>query len=445
MSTSTVVVGGGLAGLSCAMAAGPSARVYEREERVGGLCRTESRAGFTIDHTGHYLHFKDEAMRALVFSLLGKNLHPTERNAWVRIGSTEVPYPFQANLHGLPPRLVDACIGGMFRALEANRPARAGESAAEGFNRTIGEGFVRHFLRPFNEKQFRTPLERLIPAQWGRFLPRPNVEEIVRGALGARVARIGYNVRPWHPVHGGIEELPRALARALPSAPTTGSALTRLRWRDRVAEFSGAGPVPYDILVNTSPLPVLLDLLDPLPPAMRRARAALRWIGVLCLHLCVRRPRETRKHWVYIPDRRYGFYRYGFPANINRADAPRGHGVISAEVSYTPGRRPSLAAALARCKRDLRALGQIGSDREIVDELVVDFPHAYVVFDRAYPEARQAALRFLAKRRILSIGRYGGWVYGGMEDALVEGRDTGRLIAGYGARSASKFAAGVRA
>jgi len=443
MSTSTAVVGGGLAGLSCALATGPSARVFEREERVGGLCRTETRGGFTIDHTGHYLHFKDEAMRAQVFGLLAGNLKATERNAWVRIGAAEVPYPFQAHLHGLPPRVIDECIGGMFRALEENRPARPGESAAEGFRRTLGEGFIRHFLRPFNEKQFRTPLSALTPAQWGRFMPRPNVEEIVRGALGARATRIGYNVRPWHPVRGGIEALPRALARVLPAPPATRAGLTRLRWKDRLAEFSGQGTVPYDILVNTAPLPVLLDLLDPVPAALRRARRELRWIGVLCLHLCIRRPRETRKHWVYVPDPRFGFYRYGYPANINRADAPRGYGVISAEVSYTPGQRPPLALALARCKRELRALGQIAGERDVIDELVVDFPHAYVVFDRAHDRARKAALRFLADHRILSIGRYGGWVYGGMVDALVEGRDTGRLIAAYGHRAPQHFLRGL--
>src|SRR6185503_7992873 len=196
---------------------------------------------------GHYLHFKDEAMRRLVFELLGNNLRAGERNAWVRIGNREVPYPFQAHLHGLPPRLIDECIVGMFRALESNRPARPGESAAEGFRRTVGEGFMKHFLRPFNEKQFRTRLESLIPAQWGRFLPRPNVEEIVRGALGPRATRIGYNVRPWHPVTGGIEALPRALRDALPVPPVTGATLTAVRWRERMAAFAGAGEVPYDV------------------------------------------------------------------------------------------------------------------------------------------------------------------------------------------------------
>jgi protoporphyrinogen oxidase len=431
-----VIAGAGLAGLSCALALRGRARLFERDGRPGGLCRTERLDGFTIDHTGHYLHFKDEAMRRLVEDLLQGNLHGVERNSWVRLNGRLTPYPFQANTCGHPPAVVRDCVVGFCRALEEASPGRRGESYAAWIRRTYGEGFLRWFMRPFNEKQFHARLEDLLPLQGGRFLPRPDVAAIVRGALRSHRARIGYNAALWHPRTGGIEALPRALAGALPSPPETNRPLRRVRWRERLAEFDGAGAVPYGVLVSTLPLPTLLDALDPLPAPLARVRRALRWIGVLCLHYCIRRPPETRRHWVYVPDRRISFYRYGFPANVNPADAPRGSGIVSAEVSYVPGRRPDPARALARARRELLAVGAIGHRDDIVHELAIDFPVGYVVFDRAYPAARSAALRFLARNGILSIGRYGGWVYGGMEDALIEGRDTGRLIAAYGERAA---------
>lgn len=439
------MAGAGLAGLACARELGAAARVFEREARPGGLCRTEVRGGFTIDHTGHYLHFKDPEMKRTVGELLGGNLMGVPRDSWVFHGGTYTPYPYQANVHGAPQEVVRECVIGLFDAMEAARPARPGESYAAWVRRVQGEGFLKHFMRPFNEKQYRARMEDLLPLQGGRFLPRPDAAQVVRGALRRAQARIGYNAQLVHPRHGGIEVLPRAFAAGLATPPVTGAELTRVRWRERVAEFSGAGEVPYGLLVSTLPLPALLGLLDPLPPALARVRKDLRWIGVMCLHVCVRRPHERRRHWVYVPEKRYSFYRFGFPANINRHDAPAGHGIVSAEVSYVPGRRPPLAAAMARCRRELRAMGVIGRDSRVVDELAVDFPTAYVVMDRKYPGARAAALRWLAARGILSIGRYGGWVYGGMEDALVEGRDTGRLIRAYGGRAAAKFAAGVRA
>jgi protoporphyrinogen oxidase len=294
-------------------------------------------------------------------------------------------------------------------------------------------------MRPFNEKQFHTRLAALLPLQGGRFLPKPDPHEIVRGALARRHERTGYNARLEHPRHGGIEVLPNAFARALPRPVTMGSSLTRVRWRDRVAEFVGVAPQPYGVLVSSLPLPALLGRLDPLPPAIARARDHLRWVGVLCLHYLVRGPHERAKHWIYVPERRFPFFRVGFPSNINPADAPRGAGIISAELSYKSGCRPPIGAALARARLGLRDLGVLGRGCRIVREIAVDIPCGYVVFDRAYPEARRTALRWLAARNILSIGRYGSWVYGGMEDAVREGLDTGRLIAAYGERAGARF------
>ncbi|MEK7477306.1 MAG: FAD-dependent oxidoreductase [Candidatus Coatesbacteria bacterium] len=434
-----LVAGAGLAGLSAALSLGRRARVFEREARVGGTCRTEIAGRFTVDHAGHYLHFRDAEIRRLVHRMLGRNLMSAPRDSWVHLKGLDTPYPFQANTFGHDAKLIRECVMGYARARDAARPGKPGETYEDWIRRTWGPGFLRHFMKPFNEKQFHIRLAQLLPLQGGRFLPKPDPHEIVRGALARRHISSGYNAMLEHPRHGGIEVLPLAFARALARSVKTGSPLRRIHWRSRVAEFAGAGPQPYGVLVSSLPLPELLGRLDPLPPAMARARSSLRSVGVLCLHYLVRGPHERTKHWIYVPERRFSFFRVGFPANINHADAPPGAGIISAEMSYASGRRPGIGAALARARLGLRDLGVLGRGCRIVREIAVDIPCGYVVFDRAYPQARGAALRWLAARNILSIGRYGSWVYGGMEDAMREGLDTGRLVAAYGERAGARF------
>jgi hypothetical protein len=51
-----------------------------------------------------------------------------------------------------------------------------------------------------------------------------------------------------------------------------------------------------------------------------------------------------------------------------------------------------------------------------------EIPHAYVCFDSNYEETRSAILEILEQHDVQSCGRWGGWNYGGMEDALLEGR-----------------------
>ncbi len=55
----TVIVGGGLAGLSCARELGRDFILLEAEDRLGGLVRTDQVEGFSFDWTGHWLHARD--------------------------------------------------------------------------------------------------------------------------------------------------------------------------------------------------------------------------------------------------------------------------------------------------------------------------------------------------------------------------------------------------
>ena len=49
--------------------------------------------------------------------------------------------------------------------------------------------------------------------------------------------------------------------------------------------------------------------------------------------------------------------------------------------------------------------------------------------DHAYGQARETVMEFLESCDIHSIGRYGSWTYDSMEGALVQGRDTAKILA----------------
>jgi protoporphyrinogen oxidase len=232
------------------------------------------------------------------------------------------------------------------------------------------------------------------------------------------------------------------MAGRLVAPLSTGTAVERVLWKRRSVLLGDGRVVPYDVLVSTMPLPDLLQRLDPPVAALGVAARKLRWTGTLTVHFCVRRPRERRRHWFYVPERRYAFYRYGFPSNINPVTVPRGFGVVSAEVSYVSGRRPADSQVTRRCARQLRELGVLGPERDVVRTMVADFPVAYVVFDRDHDRARMAALRFLAGAGIISTGRYGGWTYGGMEDAIRDGQAAAASIRAHGRRAPIRFLEG---
>src|SRR6058998_1770337 len=113
-----VILGGGLTGLSAAYHLQPlPSLVVEREAEVGGLCRTHVEDGFTFDCTGHLLHLRDTAIRDLVDRILPSAFDRHERRALIFSKGVYTPYPFQANLHGLPIEVVKECLTGFVEAM----------------------------------------------------------------------------------------------------------------------------------------------------------------------------------------------------------------------------------------------------------------------------------------------------------------------------------------
>src|SRR5260370_9200065 len=107
----TIVVGGGLAGLACARELGERFTLLEAEDRLGGLCRTDVASGFSFDWTGHWLHARDPEMKRLISERwLAGNLLDVQRRALIYSEGVWTAFPYQFNLHGLPPQTVAECL-----------------------------------------------------------------------------------------------------------------------------------------------------------------------------------------------------------------------------------------------------------------------------------------------------------------------------------------------
>ena len=71
---------------------------------------------------------------------------------------------------------------------------------------------------------------------------------------------------------------------------------------------------------------------------------------------------------------------------------------------------------------DLKRARVLSEADEILFMELCDIPHAYVIFDPNYEPCRNQILDYLAANGAASGGRWGGWNYGGMEDALLDGK-----------------------
>ncbi len=430
-----VILGGGLAGLACAHELGSLPYLLvEREDGLGGLCRTDVRDGFRFDRTGHWLHLRDPETRALVERLLPGGLVTIERKAAVYAQGTFLPFPYQTSFGALPDKqvvaenllgIVDALVGPGGAALRAREPA----TFEEFILRHLGAGIAKHFMVPYNEKLWTVHPRELVPAWTQRFVPRPSLEQVVRGVVGLPTEPAGYNATFLYPREGGIEALPRALAATLePSAIRLSVEPRAIDVARQVVELSDGSAVAYAGLVSTIPLPELVRLCgDAAPPEVREAASRLRATTVTYVNVGARASGPAY-HWVYFAERAFPFYRAGSASAAWAPLAPDGLRSFYVEYSHRGGldRRQAERDAVA----GLVGAGLVARAQDVLFAEAHDIPGAYVIYDADHGPAKEAILAWAARAGIETCGRYGRWEYSSMEDAMIGGRAAARALRG---------------
>ena len=422
-----VIIGGGLAGLSAGyhlLEHEPA--VFEKENAIGGLCRSFTQDGFTFDCTGHLIHLKNQYTKDLVASILPDGFNAHERLAAIYSKSVTTPYPFQANTYGLPPDVVKECLIGFVDSLQVNgSPPPA--NFHEWVLRTFGTGIANHFMLPYNEKFWKQDL-RTITADWVSWsIPKPSLEEVVNGALGLTNRGMGYNPKFIYPKNGGIDCLPQALAAPIDRVHM-GEQVRSINARKKYIRLASGREEPFDFLISTLPVPLVYRMLNDAPDKWKDAAQKLSAVSVLNINIGIDRPEISDQHWIYFPEDQFVFSRVGFPMNFSRSVAPEGTSSMYIEITHPQHQKPNIEEAFQRSLADLQAIGVLRKTDRILTRHVLDIQCAYVVFDQHRQTYLQGLIDYLESLDIYTAGRYGRWDYYSMEDSILSGKASAEKV-----------------
>lgn len=438
-----VILGGGLAGLSTAWhlekAGNQDYHLFEKESRVGGLTRSEVVEGFTLDFTGHLLHFKDKYVKDLVLQLLDENVNYVERSSWIFSNNVYTRYPFQTNTFGLPADLIKECVIGFVEAkygkngkAEANSDALGSKDGQEEktfeewIYENFGPGIAKHFMIPYNQKLWTVHPKEMTCEWMGRFVPQTSLEQILDGALSDQSKKIGYNAYFYYPLRGGIESLPKAFASSLSNIHVDNEA-REIDLKNKKITFKNGEEIYYDKLVSSIPLRHLASMMKPLPVRIKNQIENLRYNSVFNVNLGVDR-NVSDKHWIYFPEPEYIFYRAGFSSNFSPFMAPEGTSSLYIEISYSDDKPLDKAKVVERVKKGLIKAQILRDSDRILVEKCFDIKCAYVIYDKNHKNSVTQIKKFLRENDIYTIGRYGSWEYSGMEDAILQGSNVAEEI-----------------
>lgn len=464
---SVVVIGAGPTGLSAAYHLGEQALLLERNDRVGGWCRSIEVNGFTFDFAGHIMFSNEPYVHELYKLLLGDNVHWQDREAWIFSKNVYTRYPFQGSLYGLPPEVISECIMGAIEARygklsEAGQPAAAqcqsdasikdccadgvlestarlarsnGNGRAKGSTkppenfeefiyRVWGAGIAKHFANPYNRKLWAVPLREMETSWLGGRVPLPDLREMIEGALRPMPKPMGPNARFGYPLRGGFQALMNGFLPQVRDQLRLNTGVAAVSPRLRMLTLSDGSRMPYEFVISTMPLPVLIRIMGRETPArIQQAAAALRHVSVRCVHLGIGRPNLTEKHWIYYPEETV-FHRIFVQGNASPYCNPPGGFGLTCEITYSPHKPlPCEGEDLVRrCIEDCHKVGFFRPEDPVWAAAQVDLPYAYVVYDHARAENVRLIRNWLLEQDIFLAGRYSEWEYYNSDHAFVAGK-----------------------
>lgn len=418
------ILGGGLSGLTLASRL-REAEVLEKEGRPGGLCRSLETEGFTFDPHGSHILFsrKPEAM-ALYEELLGDNVCRRRRNTKVYYKGRYVKYPFENGLSELPVEDNLACLAGYIDAYIGRETGRSPKPTnfEEWMRYRFGKGITELYLRPYNEKIWKTPAADM-GIEWveGR-VPDPPLEDVIKASLGIPTEGYTHQLHFLYPREGGVESLIRGLLPRVRKVRAGFAVTSVCRKGDSWRVSDGREEREYDGLVSTLPIPELVRALGDVPPDVRAAADALVHRSLVTVMVGLRREALNDFSWVYFALPEYGpFNRISFPSNFSDRVAPPGTSSAVAEITCDAGDELWSASDETLAERVVERADALGVFRrtDVIVTRVARTRYAYVVFDKGHRRNLDLVTRYAERTGIRLLGRFGQFDYINTDQVLL--------------------------
>ena len=150
--------------------------IVEKEDEVGGYCRTIKEKDYVWDYAGHFFHFStDEFKKRFIDSVDEDEIIYKDKNTKIIYKGELVDYPFQTNIHQLEKSEFIDCLYDLFHKEEKEEY----DNFLDMLYGKFGKSIVEKFLKPYNEKLYAVDLTTLDKDAMGRFFPYADIPAII--------------------------------------------------------------------------------------------------------------------------------------------------------------------------------------------------------------------------------------------------------------------------
>jgi len=394
--------------------------VFEKNEWQGGHTASWTTDGFTFDEGPHISFTKDERIQNLFAKNINEQyeiIHARVNNYWQ---GHWIKHPAQCNLYGLPADLIVDVIRDFIDS-DNNQPENM-ENYAEWLLASYGKTFAEKFPMQYGLKYHTVNAHQMSTDWLGPRLYKPNIKEVLRGAIAKETPNVHYVSDFRYPSHGGFASYVTPFLHK--GKINLSHELQNLDPNSKTLHFENGKVTPYDAVVSSIPLPELISRIDSVPSKVTIAAHKLAVTSCVLVNLGLSRNELSTAHWTYFYDADYTLSRLSCPHMLSPNNAPSGHGSFQAEVYFSKKYKPldkSLGDITQAVISDLRRCGLIRNNDDIVFSEARHIEYANIIFDHDRALAVETIHGYLDEIGVQWCGRYGEWGYEWTDQAFKSG------------------------
>ena len=419
--------------------------VLEASGRIGGIARTETYRGYLFDIGGHRFFTKNRQIERLWYEMLGDDFLEVQRISRIYYQDRFLNYP-------LAPVNVLASLGILESLLvilsyikAQARPSLVEETFEQWVCNRFGQRLYLAFFKSYTEKVWGVPC-REIRADWAaqRIRGLTLVAALYNALFGIQKAKSLITTFRYPRLGPGMmwqrfkETIEAGGGRVSMESEVISLEHDQRRITSVVCRQDGRTErLPAENVISSMPLPKVVRLLSPAPPAaVLDAARALKYRDFLIVGLIVAREDLFPDQWIYIHSSDVRVGRIQNMKNWSAAMVPDpATSSIGMEYFCNSGDDLWMTSDVelgSLAGRELARLG-LADQADILDSFVVRQPGAYPVYDQDYQTRVNTIRSYLQGfANLQTIGRNGMHRYNNMDHSMQTGILAVENLAGAG-------------
>lgn len=400
-----IIIGGGLAGLAASYYLKKNnigSIVLEKENRIGGLCKSFSINNEWFDIGGHVSFAKDEKVRKLLEN--GVDYHERLADALNYKNGRWIVHPVQNNLYELDTEEKINIIKDFVNRPDIKNPGNYEEWLVSKY----GNYFSQNYPSLYTKKYWTVDPKKLETKWVGERMYTPSLEEVLFGAFEEKTENVHYSNGVRYPLDGGFESFIKQMEEEATVECDTN--ISNIDLQNKTISINGRSEQQFDTLINTAPLPEIVKIIQDIPLEIKESAEKLFHTSLVLVSICLKGDSDHNYPAFYVydqdilPSRVYSTNQYSGKRDGRRA--------IQAEIYYSKFLPLEEGLESVKNKTISQLVDmQIFKEEEMEAVDVRYIPYANIIFTPEIYDSRKKIRDYLESFGVYCAGRFGEWDY----------------------------------